>query len=208
MQYTQDYDEILPLASFTNGNNANGWKWVDAVYPYVKSIQAFQCPSTTNLNYSNLRLCGDAVNCPPPSGPGPYRTISGHNFYGTYGYNSTNYNAGDAYTSPNGQNLSAIKQTSQTIFAAEYMPSTLTTRSGVIQWGAPSTQAYIDDSVSPAVLKTPHNANATIMQMRHLGTANILFCDGHAKALNAGQLTETHTVGTTKVQYLWTIEED
>src|SRR5690606_5238627 len=51
LQYTQDYDEKNP---FTNrGPNADGdsdktngsYKWMDAIYPYVKSEQLFNCPS-------------------------------------------------------------------------------------------------------------------------------------------------------------------
>jgi prepilin-type N-terminal cleavage/methylation domain-containing protein/prepilin-type processing-associated H-X9-DG protein len=55
MQYTQDYDERLPLFSLSgagyNGfqgyNGADGARWVDQMFPYVKSTQIFDCPSGT-----------------------------------------------------------------------------------------------------------------------------------------------------------------
>lgn len=51
MQYTQDYDEKFPqakveaTASEVTANNPYGW--ADALQPYTKSVQLFQCPSET-----------------------------------------------------------------------------------------------------------------------------------------------------------------
>ena len=42
-QYTQDYDERFPLA--ISGGSVYGW--ADAVQPYLKSTQIYQCPSET-----------------------------------------------------------------------------------------------------------------------------------------------------------------
>ena len=39
---------------------------------------------------------------------------------------------------------------------------------------------------------------------RHLDQTNVLFCDGHVKTMNQGQLTALHGA----VKYLFTIEED
>lgn len=63
MMYTQDYDEKYPLsiqkneqvvvidgipdASFS-GDRA--WYWYKMIYPYVKSVQVFQCPSSSADN--------------------------------------------------------------------------------------------------------------------------------------------------------------
>ena len=55
MQYTQDYDERLPLFSLSGLGNAgfqgygggNGARWADSIFPYVKSTQVFDCPSGT-----------------------------------------------------------------------------------------------------------------------------------------------------------------
>jgi prepilin-type N-terminal cleavage/methylation domain-containing protein/prepilin-type processing-associated H-X9-DG protein len=52
-QYTQDYDEKLPLeyAELTGNGVFNGATadegWTDLLQPYLKSIQIFQCPSET-----------------------------------------------------------------------------------------------------------------------------------------------------------------
>ncbi|HEX8551384.1 MAG TPA: DUF1559 domain-containing protein [Abditibacteriaceae bacterium] len=42
MQYVQDYSEKYPRVSF-NGKKVFGW--ADALQPYIKSVQIFQCPS-------------------------------------------------------------------------------------------------------------------------------------------------------------------
>jgi len=53
MQYTQDYDERFPLSKLI-GNSGVGlpynppFGWADAIYPYAKSIQIYQCPSETS----------------------------------------------------------------------------------------------------------------------------------------------------------------
>lgn len=98
MMYVQDYDERFPLAiwatnvyrgegyvpqndssmpgyKFTIKNNAMGSpsghfvNWMDIIYPYVKSVQVFQCPSATDTTvpgYGYNTLVGDAFN----EGPG------------------------------------------------------------------------------------------------------------------------------------------
>ncbi len=53
-QYTQDYDEKLPLRyAELNGNssfdgNSADRGWAEVIQPYLKSTQIYQCPSETN----------------------------------------------------------------------------------------------------------------------------------------------------------------
>lgn len=42
----------------------------------------------------------------------------------------------------------------------------------------------------------------------HLKTTNVLFCDGHVKAMKVGTLNQTHLVGTANIRYLFTIQDD
>lgn len=47
-QYTQDYDESFPLSTTNTATYVAGGPtigWADGIYPYVKSLQIFQCPS-------------------------------------------------------------------------------------------------------------------------------------------------------------------
>jgi prepilin-type N-terminal cleavage/methylation domain-containing protein/prepilin-type processing-associated H-X9-DG protein len=43
-QYVQDYDEKFPLDT-VDTTNGNPYGWADAIQPYVKNEQVFQCPS-------------------------------------------------------------------------------------------------------------------------------------------------------------------
>jgi len=45
-QYIQDNDELFPTAAMPAGFQTVGW--ADAIQPYVKSTQLYQCPSETN----------------------------------------------------------------------------------------------------------------------------------------------------------------
>ncbi len=44
MQYTQDYDETLPLGRWNHPSGAEV-RWRQTIFPYVKSTQLFMCPS-------------------------------------------------------------------------------------------------------------------------------------------------------------------
>jgi len=69
MMYLQDYDEMLPLRYFLSGGTINypgggtsaGMIWPMPIYPYVKNIQLFNCPSWNykwNGNYSGKQAYG------------------------------------------------------------------------------------------------------------------------------------------------------
>src|SRR5436305_7895257 len=49
MMYTQDYDEAFPCnwygSLWPTTPNGKAYKWMDAVFPYVKNEQVFTCPS-------------------------------------------------------------------------------------------------------------------------------------------------------------------
>jgi NAD-dependent SIR2 family protein deacetylase len=47
MQYTQDYDELYPRASFKDvaQNSQSSFGWANVIQPYLKSNEAIQCPS-------------------------------------------------------------------------------------------------------------------------------------------------------------------
>src|SRR5690606_37027528 len=59
MQYTQDYDERFPRAWSVYGDTSVlPVGWADAIQPYVKSIQVFQCPSESTAPNSNPASTG------------------------------------------------------------------------------------------------------------------------------------------------------
>ncbi len=63
LQYAQDYDETLPYLyllagsaiTYPGGGSTAGIMWMPMIYPYVKNIQVYSCPSWSwvwNGNYS------------------------------------------------------------------------------------------------------------------------------------------------------------
>jgi prepilin-type N-terminal cleavage/methylation domain-containing protein/prepilin-type processing-associated H-X9-DG protein len=81
MQYTQDYDEALPLQSaqsitdYSSPTNAQGtgpetgytWAyghtaWITNIYPYTKSWQIFRCPSAVPATVSYNAPTGNSAN--------------------------------------------------------------------------------------------------------------------------------------------------
>lgn len=53
LQYTQDFDEKLPLANTSNillGSLVAERPWHVTIQPYVKSVQIFKCPSNTSTS--------------------------------------------------------------------------------------------------------------------------------------------------------------
>ena len=73
IQYKQDNDEGAPQGSVNDGwfmSDANNYKWMDAIYPYVKSEAVFNCPD-------------DSVD--------PKYQYETTDHYGSYSMNMTNY---------------------------------------------------------------------------------------------------------------------
>jgi prepilin-type N-terminal cleavage/methylation domain-containing protein/prepilin-type processing-associated H-X9-DG protein len=73
-QYTQDADELMPSGNSYEANGYDGRGWAGQVYPYVKSMQVFQCPddptidtTTTDrvLSYGFNSNIANGTNPPP-----------------------------------------------------------------------------------------------------------------------------------------------
>jgi len=109
MQYTQDYDEKYPIQGFypsgadqvkyPNGNTSNN-NWIIRIYPYVKSVQVFNCPSNSGPPWKG------GSGSVSSSDPNPVNTVS-------YGMNSL-LNGG---TTP--LSIAAVDKVSQTLMFAD-----------------------------------------------------------------------------------------
>jgi prepilin-type N-terminal cleavage/methylation domain-containing protein/prepilin-type processing-associated H-X9-DG protein len=194
MQYTQDYDETMPPQNY--GTNAvNSPKWMDMIQPYVKSTQLFSCPNIDKSTQNDLVT--------PASSRGGAR-------YGSYACNSAYYSGlaatGVPATAPiaygKGQALAAIQRPAETIAVTEMYG---TTGNASISWNNATVNPVVDLTTSPPSLKSGSGSHTAL---RHLEGATVLWCDGHVKWHKADFLVDTHTVGTTKVSYLWTVEDD
>jgi len=215
LQYTQDYDEVMPRSFYGTGNGINEsntttvYKWMDAVYPYIKGEQIFSCPSDTvnkpYIYHKNL-VVGNSKN------------------YGSYAANQLYYRHDDELTPPfigsyatdepplpAPVTVSKITQAADTILILEtenanwnyFYYSRNTTTSG--QNPTPSTLRGMETLFCNS---STNSGNQHIIS-RHSGTTNVLWCDGHVKAMKRDALMEKSTSGTSAgaLKY-FTVEED
>ncbi len=207
IQYSQDYDELMVrdwygLNGFQASDPAtNKYKWMDAVFPYVKSEQIFTCPSDTRTNlYRNYR------NLTAPSAAyGSYRI---NNAYGNAAGNSPTQppcsNGGGTQFGPlRDQNLSTLAAPSSTVWVLDSADAQSPGGEGAwIFWPVGTTPTY-------DALATPRTFGGTGDQgkviERHLETTVVLYTDSHAKSQKLSSLI---TPGTGGVFQYFTVADD
>lgn len=228
LQYAQDYDEIMVPAWLEGSCDAGqGWqptgstgfncnsgpeknlKWMDLVQPYVKSEQIFNCPSAPN----NIRRYQYANS-----------TYYGH-YAANLGYRSSN----DAknppfshYTATAGGSvpikLAMIEAPATTVMVTD---SRAGSSSGVAScvMTFPSSSGSVansfdlreigEDTAAPHMrtwVYSNNNPDGAIGE-RHLETINVLWADGHVKAVKLASISPQLPSGN-KLFPAWTIEED
>ena len=211
--YTDDYDETLPprgqkrgwgdvdsykgyprfdfgyqfdrCAETTLGYGCSNLNWADSVFPYLKSINCYVCPSCTLR--STIR---------PPSwgiasrflGYGLNHFLSSPAYLGLNSWSrpsvtSTTTNA-EGYMIVPSRSLTEIKNPSSTVFVVD----TNIGREDGIEGGKDYTSYstiipfYMDPTTG-----YDYNQRDWINTSRHLSGANFTFCDGHAKYYKNGQ---------------------
>jgi prepilin-type N-terminal cleavage/methylation domain-containing protein/prepilin-type processing-associated H-X9-DG protein len=186
VQYSQDYDEQMVRGWYgttsSGGSDATDkYKWMDAIQPYIKSTQLFNCPSQSTYLESG----------------GPYAIRSGTN-YGSYAINSAYWALSNAATpdynqSPAGEfiSMAAVEAPSTTVWVAD--------GSGLFEfkWAGPTNPAIVASS--------PRRLDR--IEERHLETTSILYVDGHVKSLKLDALT-SKTNATTGAYSAFTIADD
>jgi prepilin-type N-terminal cleavage/methylation domain-containing protein/prepilin-type processing-associated H-X9-DG protein len=194
MMFTQDHDEFLPKASFNDvidgptGMTSNTG-WDGAIYPYLKNVNVFSCPSDTVG-----RTYVGKSNTTPPGAKNPvqdlvvptsYR-INSSNQLGAF--NPTNLSMLD-------RPADAILITESTTGVKEENYNQLSTWEGANQGfvcNAPgnvyTNNAAFDRhspvpgrSVATWKAETPENLPGS-----NQGMSNYVFADGHAKAMTWG----------------------
>jgi len=190
LQYTQDYDEkfVGSWYSGTGAQRSDGhsdpsypyWHWNDAIQPYVKSEQIFDCPSDTiNHQYMYYKDAG-------------YDASKAH--WGSYSMNSFYYSAGTSYNSPRNINLAQLEDPVGTVWILdsndywEVACSTVADCAGDTISGSPP---YMDGIIA-----------------RHLDTVATLFTDGHVKSLRLDALAKKTTIGADKIMTAFTVQDD
>ena len=183
IQYAQDYDERMVnnyYGSDQSSNTTTNYKWMDALYPYVKSEQSFTCPSDVPVTVSGVTYYPEyKVNTTLPSASASY--------FGSYAINAAygnNLNGGGPGIN-NGAPLSAVNDPAGTIWATD---SSLATTGAT--YGKYRFNFWTYSTVTPAGSpRTVHLSNfCAEMSERHLDTLNVVYTDGHVKALKLDAL--------------------
>jgi prepilin-type processing-associated H-X9-DG protein len=171
LQYTQDYDERLPVRAFGQMN------WMTNIQPYLKSEQVFSCPSDTN-NSNTSQAAGYW-----PTGATPFRT--------SYLYNRNLSPGGTSV----GLLVAAITNSSKTVIVTDGGGLPDATKPAP-EWTVKPIAWLLDDvSDQPFVTgnaggNDDHYAGPLA---RHLETTNVLWVDGHVKSQKVPTFYSTST---------------
>ncbi|BCM88657.1 hypothetical protein IAD21_00498 [Abditibacteriota bacterium] len=160
MQYTQDYDETMVMVAW--GANMPQSLWMTTFQPYVKSYQLFVCPSDSR-----------SIN----PGPTSYETSYGINM-GGWGEGAGTRKGPPLSTGSNRVNIAAIESVATTVFALDCTGHEYTT-----QWN----DINITNGQRFTSTVAPRTLNGGGIE-RHLETINVLWCDGHVKAMKGETL--------------------
>lgn len=173
MQYSQDYDESMPLNSHSwvsASNNPNDW--MDNVQPYTGSYQVFKCPSDTrpidpalnnqDSSYATNMIGRKQTAMSDPLGP----PISRGDYMPAGQFNLVR--------------MAAIQAPATTILAADG-----NSFQNVGDW------ADLNQSYNAITSNVPRTMGQ--WSERHLETINTLFCDGHVKALKLDYFRQPST---------------
>ena len=175
IQYTQDYDEMYPLAVTGNVVNAP-FGWVDQIQPYMKSLQVFQCPSEADS-------AAPQTNDPQAGGYNDY-------FYnGALSWNGSENTTGTTITSyKTAVNQAALTQASLTIMLGGGSSSAANGRYRANGCSVSTSNLSKDPgftSCDSSGLATVVGLGSSTADPRphviHLGGNNYAFADGHVK---------------------------
>ena len=203
-QYSQDYDETLIHdwdGSPSQSSAKNNWsKWMDAVYPFVKSTQVYHCPddSGVNLGPGNVGTGQYVPYQQLGTAPGTNDPDNAH--FGSYGINSAYWDGSEGPNRgpANGMTLSMLQQPSGTVWVTDCSDASQ------VSWQMLSNQPI--PIGNPPIMgnnyNSPTQTNANLgdggVMWRHGGSndqTNVLWCDGHVKSCTIGYLTRKDATG-------------
>lgn len=165
VQYIQDYDERMPVGITADVSNPYGW--ADAIQPYLKSTQIYQCPSDTVA---------------------PQTGVANPTAAGYTDYYANSYVLGTSQAQLNNVAL--------TVLAGDGVGTGATARymcdgSNCTQGGTDPT------ATDPTLVTAIASATGITINggaQRHLETSNFLFADGHVKSLKGASDTQSSAV--------------
>jgi prepilin-type processing-associated H-X9-DG protein len=196
MMYVHDYDEILPSPDHaTDGPSSLGnQKWMDRIYPYVKNEQLYNCPS----DGFGRKAGGQAVQKYRYAGAAAPLAPNLREF-GSYAMNFAYWDATDAnWSAPISWNRPWDKRGPVTTPMArvDTPAETVWVGDGLTYFFGWAKQWKTDDGPPLRVFDAAFPESALVG--RHTDLMNILWCDGHAKAVKVARLMETNGRGVAR----------
>ena len=214
VQYSQDADEKLCpnwVGDPQNSDNSGGkYKWMDMIYPFVKSTGVFHCPDDSGgLSIGSTGIYIPAGVGGPTGGTLPTGVTYNQSF-GSYAMNSSAWNDGVSADQGPGQSnphsLSDEQSPATTIYVMDsdggysVAPQQNSTGGAVaLNIRTIGTYQGIGQILSPATVADGH-----VALFRHGAPdlCNTLYCDGHVKSQRVADLYATNAAG---LHYLWTL---
>lgn len=176
MQYTEDYDELMPPLSSTDAQGPVSFKWL--ILPYVKSFGIFACPSNP------------AVNMPDWESGEPGITRS---------YEGARYDSG---TDPSVFSMYGGNSVPTALASLQAPASTI----DVVESTASFPDFSVaSDGLFDCNENTCFSGYGGDLFAGHTGFANFLFCDGHVKAMHPLATIDKAEGGSGTVN-MWTVQ--
>lgn len=185
-QYTQDSDETLPTRRLGITDPTEYESWRAMIYPFVKSIGVFQCPSNPKNNVSDFNE--NLANSTEPHGL-------------TASYAAARYD-GAGLAGPHG----AFLDDPVTGISVPVTLAGLQTPSSTLEI-VEATSTFSELSVTKLGYFDQCSDSGTYgcLFAGHTARANCLFCDGHVRALSPLQTVDAGEGGSGSVN-LWTTD--
>jgi len=208
--YTQDYDERLISSEYAAipGDHLSTQRWPQTLMPYIKSRAFVVCPSANyNKEIAAGLTFGDVVANDTPANNYYYGLYPSYGY--NYGYLFSYTNCPDGWsdsacaptvgsgTTPGtggsgpsngvGLNLSALDEPSRTVALTDSISAPTATPTD-LNWGYYIIRAPQRWSPVPPAAPIPDTYGR--VSPRHLDTANVLFLDGHVKAMKINSLRD------------------
>ncbi|MEO7716227.1 MAG: DUF1559 domain-containing protein [Capsulimonas sp.] len=160
LQYVQDNDERLPAA--WDANRSPRINWGQEIFPYVKSLQVFVCPSNSKVLNVNGGLMGQSDGQDPKI-PASYAMNADLGFL----------NGGQPNYSPY-HGIAGIDKPASKIMISESQAGDAHTH-WPDWWSCGGAVCDASNATSASM----YNA----MFAGHVGRVNVVYCDGHAKSM-------------------------
>jgi prepilin-type N-terminal cleavage/methylation domain-containing protein/prepilin-type processing-associated H-X9-DG protein len=169
MQYSQDYDERLPNNDYAF-NTTGTLNWDEEIFPYVKNVQIFQCPSASGTSSASSTQYNQDITGTSLTGQW---TGYPNRDYGMNAYlfpSGTNGNATGRGTASGYLALASINDTAEVFLVGE------SRRTNLGGW-----YASIIYATNVGGITFGNDQAGGVYNVQHLGGSNWLYADSHVK---------------------------